>query len=32
MGDYGTETTRERPPIDAAPQVRHLKDRGSASS
>lgn len=28
MGDYGTETTRERPPIDAAPQVRHLKDRG----
>lgn len=28
MGDSGTATTRERPLIDAAQQVRHLKDRG----
>lgn len=28
MEDPGTATTRERPLIDAAPQVRHLKDRG----
>lgn len=28
MGDSGTATTRERPPIGAAQQVRHLKDRG----
>ena len=28
MGDPGTATTRERPFIDAAQQVNHLKDRG----
>ena len=28
MGDSGTATTRERPLIGAAQQVRHLKDRG----
>lgn len=28
MGDPGTATTKERPLIDAAQQVRHLKERG----
>ena len=28
IGDSGTSTTRERPLIDAAQQVSHLKDRG----
>lgn len=28
MGDSGAATTRERPLIDAAQQVSHLKDRG----
>ena len=28
MEDPGTATTKERPLIDAAQQVRHLKDRG----
>ena len=28
MGNPGTATTRERPLIDAAQQVNHLKDRG----
>lgn len=28
MGDPGTVTTKERPLIDAAQQIRHLKERG----
>ena len=28
MEDPGTATTKERPLIDAAQQVRHLKERG----